>query len=363
MEIAVTRTSPNLFDLLGVELALGRGFAPDEIGKAREQVIVLTHGLWNRLGADPAIVGTDVRLQGRPFTVIGVLPPEFTFVRNEPAGPPQPVEAFIPLPVELAQTNANGAYAAIIRARRGASPEAGGRRGRRGRPRRRRPRLQRPRTEAVSGGPEGRRRLADSPRARRARRGGARSPVHADGEPRVGAAGARGAARARGGRVARARRQHDRHRALDAPRRRLLGAAGGALGTLAAVWGTRALVAVAPLDLPRREAIAIDWRIGATVIAVGGLLGLLAAVVPGGVGGADIAIVASREQRRPRRRRARPPAPRHDRGAGGALARAAQQRRARRAQLRAPASRRSGLQVRRGVHHPSAASAGILSAR
>ena len=43
----------------------------------------------------------------------------------------------------------------------------------------------------------------------------------------------------------------------------LLGAAGGALGALAAVWATRALVAVAPLDLPRREALAIDWRIGA----------------------------------------------------------------------------------------------------
>src|SRR5437667_10954431 len=60
----------------------------------------------------------------------------------------------------------------------------------------------------------------------------------------------------------------------------LLGLAGGALGALAASWGTRALVAFAPLDMPRREAIAIDWRIGATVIAVGGLLGVLAAAAP-----------------------------------------------------------------------------------
>ena len=60
----------------------------------------------------------------------------------------------------------------------------------------------------------------------------------------------------------------------------LLGVAGGALGALAAIWGTRALVALAPLDLPRREAIAIDWRIAAIVIAVGGLLGVLAATVP-----------------------------------------------------------------------------------
>ena len=60
----------------------------------------------------------------------------------------------------------------------------------------------------------------------------------------------------------------------------LLGLAGGALGALAAIWGARALVALAPLDLPRREAIAIDWRIGATVIAVGALLGVLAATAP-----------------------------------------------------------------------------------
>src|SRR5262249_22378100 len=60
----------------------------------------------------------------------------------------------------------------------------------------------------------------------------------------------------------------------------LLGLAGGALGALAAVWGTRALVALAPLDLPRREAIAIDWRIAGTVMAVGVLLGVLAAAAP-----------------------------------------------------------------------------------
>jgi len=126
MEIAVTRTSPNLFDVLGVAPALGRGFAPSEVGPGREQVMVLTHGLWNRLGADPGIIGRDVRLQGRPFRVIGVLPPEFTFVRNEPAGPPQPVDAYIPFAVHLAETRpTNGAYTGLIRARRGASPTDG----------------------------------------------------------------------------------------------------------------------------------------------------------------------------------------------------------------------------------------------
>jgi putative ABC transport system permease protein len=41
-----------------------------------------------------------------------------------------------------------------------------------------------------------------------------------------------------------------------------LGLLGGAAGALAAMWGTRVLVALAPLDLPRREAIVVDWRVG-----------------------------------------------------------------------------------------------------
>src|SRR6185295_19432896 len=59
-----------------------------------------------------------------------------------------------------------------------------------------------------------------------------------------------------------------------------LGVAGGALGALAATWGLRALVSIAPVDLPRREAIAMDWPMAATVIGIGALLGVVAAVMP-----------------------------------------------------------------------------------
>src|SRR5262249_50689834 len=57
----------------------------------------------------------------------------------------------------------------------------------------------------------------------------------------------------------------------------VLGFAGGAVGALFASWSTKALVALAPLDLPRRDAIAMDWPIAAAVIAVGSLLGILGA--------------------------------------------------------------------------------------
>ena len=51
-------TSPNLFDLLGVQPVLGRGFATEEGGPKRPPVIVLTHELWQRIGADRTILGT-----------------------------------------------------------------------------------------------------------------------------------------------------------------------------------------------------------------------------------------------------------------------------------------------------------------
>jgi putative ABC transport system permease protein len=280
MEIAVTRTSPNLFDLLGVAPALGRSFAPDEIGRAREQVIVLTHHLWNRLGADPGIVGRDVRLQGRPFTVIGVLPPDFTFVRNDEAAPPQRVDAYIPLAVNLAEPNWRGGYAGLIRARRGASPSA----------------------VAAAVGLVGRAIDARdfNSRGLKLYSVGLKADVISRIRPALVVLGAAGLvlvfmlmlnlasvliARA-------AQREHEVavSRALGANtiaivrstllEGGLLGLAGGALGALAAIWGTRALVALAPLDLPRREAIAIDWPIAAAVIGVGGLLGVLAAAAP-----------------------------------------------------------------------------------
>ena len=76
-EIAVTLVTPNLFHMLGVTPMLGRGFAEHESGPGRPNVIVLTHALWNRIGADRSIIGRDVRLQGNAYTVIGVLPPTF----------------------------------------------------------------------------------------------------------------------------------------------------------------------------------------------------------------------------------------------------------------------------------------------
>ena len=64
-------------------------------------------------------------MNGEPYTVIGVLPPNFGFVRNASLGPPQRADAYTTLNVNLAETNPGaGSYAGLVRARRGTSPQA-----------------------------------------------------------------------------------------------------------------------------------------------------------------------------------------------------------------------------------------------
>ncbi|HEV8612426.1 MAG TPA: ADOP family duplicated permease, partial [Gemmatimonadales bacterium] len=66
--------SCNYFQVLEIPLRLGRGFAEEECARPGEaQVVVLSDGFWRRqLGADPAVLGTSVKLNGRAYTVIGV---------------------------------------------------------------------------------------------------------------------------------------------------------------------------------------------------------------------------------------------------------------------------------------------------
>jgi putative ABC transport system permease protein len=70
----------NFFDVLGAQAALGRTFgeAEDKVGAPR--VVVVSHGLWQRLfGGDPGLVGRTLELDGTPMTVIGVMPREFRY--------------------------------------------------------------------------------------------------------------------------------------------------------------------------------------------------------------------------------------------------------------------------------------------
>jgi len=72
--ISVGWASHNLFEVLGVSAALGRGFEPHD----PPGTMVLSHGLWtSAFGQDPAVIGRTISLDGHPYVVVGVMPTGF----------------------------------------------------------------------------------------------------------------------------------------------------------------------------------------------------------------------------------------------------------------------------------------------
>src|SRR6185436_4162875 len=72
--------SANLFDVLGVTPTLGRTFRVEEETPGGDQVVILSHGLWQRrFGSDPNLVGKTVLLDSRSYLVVGIMPPGFVF--------------------------------------------------------------------------------------------------------------------------------------------------------------------------------------------------------------------------------------------------------------------------------------------
>ncbi len=79
-QLSVLQTSAEIFQVLGVDAALGRTYAAGEDRSGHEHVVVLSHRLWQRrFGGAPDVVGREVTLDGEPYTVIGVMPPDFQF--------------------------------------------------------------------------------------------------------------------------------------------------------------------------------------------------------------------------------------------------------------------------------------------
>ena len=72
--------SGNYFDVIGVRPALGRFFLPEEDRTpSLRPVVVISHALWRRrFAAAPDVLGRTITLNARPFTVVGVAPPEFS---------------------------------------------------------------------------------------------------------------------------------------------------------------------------------------------------------------------------------------------------------------------------------------------
>ena len=79
-QLEVLQTSAEMFQVLGIDAALGRTFAAGEDQPGREHVVVLSHGFWQRrFGSAADAVGQQVMLDGEPYTVVGVMPSDFQF--------------------------------------------------------------------------------------------------------------------------------------------------------------------------------------------------------------------------------------------------------------------------------------------
>ena len=79
-EVSGVAANGEIFDVMGVKPMLGRAFTADEAKNGQPAVVVLGHGLWQRaFGSDARIVGQQVNMAGRSYTVLGVMPPGWKF--------------------------------------------------------------------------------------------------------------------------------------------------------------------------------------------------------------------------------------------------------------------------------------------
>ncbi len=108
--------SHNLLDVLRVQPQMGRGFNPEDDVPGAPGTVLLSRGLWQRrFGADPAVLGQILTLQGEPYTVIGIMPEDFAF----------PAFAQLWVPFRLSHTENRGRHSdhVVGRLKRGISLE------------------------------------------------------------------------------------------------------------------------------------------------------------------------------------------------------------------------------------------------
>ncbi|HSR50289.1 MAG TPA: ABC transporter permease [Acidobacteriota bacterium] len=99
------RVEPEMKDVLQVEPLRGRFFEEGENQSGKDQVVLLSHGLWERrFGSDPAVIGQPMSLDGVPHEIIGVMPVGFEL-------PPRSAsELWTPLTYTEGQLNARGSH-------------------------------------------------------------------------------------------------------------------------------------------------------------------------------------------------------------------------------------------------------------
>jgi putative ABC transport system permease protein len=89
-KIQAFHVAADFFDTIGVPVAMGRPFLPEEEEVGKEQEIILGNALWEqRYASDPNILGKNIKIDGKSFTVVGVMKKGFAY--------PMPAEAWLPM--------------------------------------------------------------------------------------------------------------------------------------------------------------------------------------------------------------------------------------------------------------------------
>ena len=109
--IGIGYVTPSLFPMLRAEPALGRTFLPGEEEPSRPPAVVLSHGLWQeRFGARADVLGQTLRLEDTTYTIVGVMPASFAF-------PDRDTRAWLPYRVRPVTTpGQDGFYVSIFQA-------------------------------------------------------------------------------------------------------------------------------------------------------------------------------------------------------------------------------------------------------
>jgi putative ABC transport system permease protein len=287
--IQAARISATLFDVLGVPLTAGRAFTQEE-DTGRRPVAIISDALWTRkFGADHDVIGKPLLLDRRAFTIVGVTPPAFRFPERGPVLNNQPADVYVPISFTNDELRAFGSMynnSVVARLRPGVTiAQAQGE------------------VAAVS------RRIGTDVYPADLRDLGTALTINVHqfrdqvvGNVRVilfvllasvlvvllvatadiaGLMLTRAAAR---------QRELAVRAALGAGRFRLirmmlvetivLATLGGVAGLGLAWWGTRALLAFSPIDLPRAQAISVDLRVLVFTFAVTLLAALICGLVP-----------------------------------------------------------------------------------
>ncbi|HJS74505.1 MAG TPA: ABC transporter permease, partial [Vicinamibacteria bacterium] len=112
--VAALRVTDGTLSLLRVKPALGRIFAAEDDQPGSAETVVLAHGYWQRrFGGDSGILGRTLVVSGRPTEIIGVLPPDFRFLRWNP-------EVVLPLRIDRSKLFiGNFSYQGLARLKKG----------------------------------------------------------------------------------------------------------------------------------------------------------------------------------------------------------------------------------------------------